>query len=170
MKLLNALAVALIIPFTIVSCKKGAEEADKGAETDSAPKADTHEAITEEYFGYMEDAMNSMGTIRDKASAEKFIADAQALQPKLEAIQTRAEALPAPTEEQKAAIQATHKEIEARIATKQEEAGKAMQTNPPSPEDMAAMGALLQEFMGGEFGTKMEEITNSVDAVYGLKN
>lgn len=174
MKLLNALAFALVIPFALFSCKQGAQEADqgaeeigKGAETEAAAPADNHEAITEEYFGYMSEVMTGMGAVRDKASAEKFIAVTKALKPKLEALLVRAQALPAPTEEQKAAIQANQDKIQEEVKAQQ---AKMMTENPPSPEEMAELGAIMQEFMGSEFGEQMETVTKGVDAIYGLEN
>ena len=168
MKLLKALTVCLILPFAIVACDKKTADED-GSDEKSSAKADTHEIITEEYFGYMEDAMGAMSSIDTKEAAVAFAAEAKEMQPKLEAVLERAKALPAPTDEQKAAIQATHKEIEERMMAQMVELGKEKAANPPSPEVAAAIQEEMGKVMTGEFGDKMNEITDKVGAIYGLE-
>ncbi len=167
MKILKVLTACLVLPFAFLACaKKEDQEASNGG---SADKADTHEIITKEYFGYMEDTMGVMLSIDSAEEAAAFVAKMTELQPKLEAILERAKALPEPTDEQKAAVKATHEEIEKRMMAKMMELGKETVANPPSPEVAEAIGEEMKKVMSGEFGDKMNAITDGVDAVYGLK-
>ena len=169
MKLLKALTVCLILPFAFVACDKKEEDKETG-DGGSTAKPDTHESITTEYFGYMEDALGAMGSIKDEAAADAFIAKAKEMEPKLQAIMERAKALPAPTDEEKATIQAAQKAVMDKMDAKQAELAKENLATPPGPEVMAAMGKVMEEVMSGDFGKKMEEVTNGMNALYGLEN
>lgn len=169
MKLLKALTLCLVLPFAFVACDNK-EEKETSTGGGSEEKADSHESITTEYFGYMEEAMGAMGSIKDEASAVAFLDKAKEMQPKLQAILDRAKALPAPSDEEKAAIQAAHKAVKEKIEAKQAEFGKTITENPPSPADQEAIGKVMEEVMNGDFGKKMSEVTNGVDEIYGLEN
>ncbi len=163
MKLLKALTVCLILPFAFVACDK--KEDNEASDGGPSKKADTHESITTEYFGYMEEVMGAMASLDSKEAALAFVAKAKEMQPKLEGLLERAKALPAPSDEQKAAIQATHKEIETKMMKKM----MANVANPPSPEAATAIAEAMGSVMTGEFSEKMDVITDGIGAIYGIE-
>jgi len=129
----------------------------------------THDLIFEEYIALGTQVSNGMTSLKDKASAENFKTIIESAPEKLEALLERTTQIDSPTDEQKAAFKNTNEELEQKMQTAGMEMAKNMQTNPPSPEDMAAIGTIMQEVMGGEIGKKMEELTDKIDAFYDLK-
>lgn len=163
MKLFKALTICLILPFAFVACDK--REDNEASDGGPSEKADTHESITTDYFGYIEDLMGAMASLDSKEAVLAFVAKAKEMQPKLEGLLERAKALPEPSDEQKAAIQATGKEIE----TKMKKEWMANVANAPSPEAATAIVEAMDSVAIEMKGEQFEVIIDGINAIYGIE-
>ena len=166
MKAFKALMVFLILPSVFVACgQKTDEEEGSGGEA----ALDTHEKVYSEYFGMMEEALSSMGSIESKETADTFLAKINLMVPQLLEIMNRVKALPDPSDEEKNSAQLLHAEVMSRVKLKQNLDRQLAETRELTPEAKVAIAAVSASFWSGDFGANMKVISQQMDALYGLK-
>ncbi|MGC6567298.1 MAG: hypothetical protein ACON38_17015 [Akkermansiaceae bacterium] len=169
MKSIIKLATALLLPFSLLSCgddKK--EEGGDSSGSNSGSTADSHSAVIKDYTALGLKMGDEMAAIKDKASAEAFGKQVLSVGNDISAILKRAEALPAPTDEEKAEAQAANDKVEKAMMKKMMAMQKAQEENPPSAEDQAAINEVMQKLMLGDDGKKIEEVTGKIEKLYGI--
>ena len=167
MKSLKTLMVCLILPFALVACDQKTDEEEVGG---GEAAADTHEKVYSEYFGMMEEALSSMGSIESKETADAFLAKIYLMVPQLLEIMNRVKALPEPSDEEKKSAQLLHAKVMSRIKLKQNLDRQLAETRELTPEAKAAIAAVSASFWSGDFGVNMKVISKQMDAFYGLKS
>lgn len=171
MKSILKLAFAFSLPFTVLSCgEKEEKKTDTETSTDSTPASlETHEAIIKEYHVVGASIADKMGAVKDKASAMAFGEAANATLPKLKSLLESAEALPAPSAEDKASFAAESEKVEAQMMKNMMALQKEMTENPLSEEDQQEFSAAMENIMNGEDGQKIEAVTQKIEAIYGTE-
>ena len=167
MKFLKTLMVCLIFPLVFVACDQKTDEDEVGG---GKAAADTHEKVYSEYFGMMEEALSSMGSIESKETADAFLAKINVMVPQLLEIMDRVKALPEPSDEEKNSAQSLHAEVMSRIKLKQNLDRQLAETRELTPEAKVAIVAVRASFGSGDFGVNMKVISRQMDAIYGLKS
>jgi hypothetical protein len=165
MKLLKALTVFLILALAFVACdeKEGEKDVSNG---DFSSGPDTHEKITQEYFGYMGELVGAMGTIRDKEAAQACALKLKELQPEFVATFDRVNALPAPTHDEKSASQRAFSDMMEQTDAKLDAFEDAHKENPLSAEVIAEIDLVMKNSVLANF---IEEGDEVVKIVLGLQ-
>ena len=167
MKFLKTLMVCLIFPLVFVACDQKTDEEEVGG---GEAAADTHEKVYGEYFGMMEEALSSMGSIESKETADAFLAKINVMVPQLLEIMDRVKALPEPWDKEKTSAQSLHADVMSRIKLKQNLDRQLAETRELTPEAKVAIAAVRASFGSGDFGVNMKVISRQMDAIYGLKS
>lgn len=163
--ILSALAL-VALPFATISCgeKKSAdaEGSEPAAEGSAQAAAKTHAEISDGVVEEMTGLMTAMAGIKDVASAEAFAASMSDRKAKIKGYLTAAQALPVPTDEEKAAF-------ESKMNAAQEKAGPAMMAmmmgmsqNP----DAEAISKVMEKVMEDE---EMEEVSAALEEIYAVE-
>ena len=161
MKKTLTLLLVLALPFLFGSCSEQESDAGSGKKEEAA---DTHQVIIEEYLTLGRTLSDQMGSIRDKSSAEAFVALTEELKPKLQEVLDRAKALPSPTAEEKATFKGLHEEVDRTITEKRNAMQASLAQKPPSQEDMLAIAHVMQNMEDGD----LLEISDEIDKIYGF--
>jgi hypothetical protein len=118
--------------------------------------ADNHEKIADDAAAQMEKMANAVASVKDKASAEKAVAEMKAVAEELKKIAARAKAVGKPSAEVKA-------KIDAKMKPRQQAVEKQMVT---AQTNLAAAGpeaaAILQKGMM-ELGQTMMEVAMALE-------
>lgn len=163
--ILSALAL-IALPFVTISCgeKKSAdtEGSEPAAEGSQAVAAKTHAEISEGVVDEMTGLMTDMAGIKDVASAEAFAKSMPDRKAKVKSLLKAAQALEAPTAEEKAAYQL-------KMNAAQEKAGPAMMAMmmgmSQNPE-AEAIGEIMEKVMEDE---EMEEVSSALEDIYAVE-
>lgn len=165
--ILSILAL-IALPLAAVSCgdKKTTDSEGSDPATDAGGSqemvAKTHAEVSDGVVEMMSTMMTDMAGIKDVASAEAFAKNMPESRSKIKDLLKAAQALPAPTEEEKAAYQE-------KMNAAQEKAGPAMMAmmmgmsqNP----DAEAIGKVMEGVMGDE---EMEQVTSALEDIYAVE-
>lgn len=123
------------------------------------PVAKSHEEVGEQTAAVMIELMTGLSKITDQASANAFVATVPATKEKMKALLAAAQALPAPTEAEKATVNKTMEEAQ----EKAEPLIMAMMQGLAENPDAEAIGMILNQTMSDE---EMNEIGNALEAIY----
>ena len=156
MKPIATAITVLFTSFALISCggkKEGGTEAEASAKS--------HAEIADGVVGEMTTMMNGMAGIKDVASAEAFAATVPTTKTKLKELLKSAQALPAPTEEEKA-------DFQAKMDAAQEKAGPAMMAMmmglSQNPE-AEAIGKVMEGVMNDD---EMDKVTDTLEQMYAV--
>ena len=156
MKPIFTAAALFVTSFALISC--GGKD-NPGSEAEAEVSAKTHTEIGQEVADIMTEMMTGMGGIKDKASAEAFASSVPAIKDKMKALLKEAQALPAPTAEEKAAVDGIMKAAEEKAGPAMMAMMTSMATNP----DAEAIGEVLSGVMEDE---EMNKVGESLEALY----
>ena len=126
-QLLKSLVVCLVLPLAFVACDNKQEDKDASSGGGSGAEGYTHESIATEALGYLEEAMGAFFAIKNQDEAKACLANVKEVVPKIQVILDRAKTLPAPTEEEKAAIQLVANTSRNKIDAVKEERNKEIE-------------------------------------------
>jgi hypothetical protein len=157
-------AVAFVLPLAVVSCGDQEEEKKPEAsnEEPSGAKDKTHADIAEEISVTMNEMMDGVIAIKDTASANAFAEKADGYVASLKDLLATAKALPAPTDEEKDAVQKTKDASDAKGMEMMMAMGK-LQENP----DAEAIGKVLEKIFSNE---EMDATMEGFETLYDLKD
>ena len=179
-------AAAILLPFGFVSCgdqeEPAAEEpttepAEPAPEPAPAPEpevapapepaktsqASTHSELGAKFSEAMMSIMDGMGSITDVKTAEAFVKTMEGASTTLKEVLAAAEALDAPTDEEKEAMKAIKEGFEGKGQAIGQKMFQMMAENP----DAEAIGAVLMESLNNP---QMKEMSDKLDAIYGLED
>ena len=111
---------------------------------------DTHQKVADDVFKVMERMSNAMGSITDKASAEKAVAEMKTVAGDMKSLGERAKKLGEPSGEVKTELEASMKAKTEELQKKM--AGSMMKIAAAGPEAMEVLQAGMKEI-----GPSMEE-------------
>ena len=161
---LISLSFALTIPFALLSCgEKDSEPSqdDPSADAPTSGEATTHVEIGEEISSVLDEMMRGLAEVKDEATANEFSEKMDGYASVLEDLLMKAKELPAPTKEEKAAIQ--------KIKDASNEAGKKVFDGlgelGEDTQGTEAIRKAVSEFIKNE---KMSETMKSFEQLYDL--
>lgn len=121
--------------------------------------AKSHEEVGKQAATIMTEMMTAMSKITDKASANTFVATVPPTKEKMKALLAAAQALPAPTAAEKAAVNKAIEDAQAKA----EPLMMAMMANLANNPDSDAIGMLLGQTMSDK---EMDEVGSALEAIY----
>jgi len=152
--------VLFISPIALVSCGEKEGSSEEGSAPESAAAAiKSHNEVGEEMAAIMTDMINGMSTVKDVASAEAFAATIPDLKERMKKILTAAKALPAPTEEEKAAVNKAMDDAQKKAGPVLMATMMGMSENP----DAEAIGKIMEGVMQDD---EMDNVGGELEAIY----
>ncbi len=124
----------------------------------TANVAKSHEEVGQQSAALMTEMMTNMAKIKDKASAEAFVATVPDIKAKLKALLAAAQALPAPTEAEKTAVNKSVEAAEAKLEPLMMEMMKNIGTSPDAEAIGMIMGPVMQDPEMDEVGDALEKL------------
>lgn len=156
------IVVSFVLPLSIVSCGDKEEEKKTEGTSESVKTADSHEAIASEISTIMNEMMDGIIAIKDAPSANAFGEKMDGYVSSLKDLLAKAKALPAPTAEEKAAVQKV-KDASDEKGMEMMKAMGALQENP----DAEAIGKVIGQVMTNQ---DMETTMDAFEELYELKD
>ncbi|MDX1680112.1 MAG: hypothetical protein R3242_05200 [Akkermansiaceae bacterium] len=137
------LAGAVLLPMTAV-----------GAEG----KPESHDEVATQTAALMTEMMTSMSNIKDIESAKAFAESTEKVKTKMKDLVKAAEALPAPTNEQKESFQATMEAAQEQMMPLMMQMGMNMQNNPDAEKIQEIIAGAMEDEEMDEVGEKLQSI------------
>ncbi len=168
MKLKHIITVfALFIsPLALVSCGDGDKEDSASSDTEDVDSASasvkSHVEIGQEMAEIMSEMMTGMVSVKDVESAEAFAAKVPERKAKMKDLLKAAKALPAPSDEDKAAVNKIMDEAQEKAGPSMMEAMMGMSENP----EAEAIGKVMENAMQDE---EMDKIGYELEAMYKIE-
>lgn len=125
----------------------------------SASAAKSHDDVANQTAAVMTEMMTGMSAIKDVETAKAFAASIEKIKVTMKDILKQAQALPAPTKEEKKAFQATMEAAQEKMMPAMMAMGMNMQNNP----DAEKIAVIMEEVMSDE---EMDEVGEKLQAIY----
>jgi len=147
------LSFAFALSLTVISCGEKEEDKDQSTDKTTSSAPETHVGIAENISTILTEMMDELAGIKDVPSANEFSVKMDGYVDSLKDLLAKAKELPAPTEEQKSAVQKVKDVSDDKAEKVMMGMGEAMANNP----DAKAIGEVIGKVM------QNEEMRNTMD-------
>ncbi|MFK7850672.1 MAG: hypothetical protein AB8D78_06800 [Akkermansiaceae bacterium] len=151
----------LITPLALVSCgnKEDTDSGNSKEPTSATASASSHEDIGKGMVGVMTEMMTSMAEIEDAASAQTFADSVPGFKATMKDLLETANSLPAPTDEEKAAINKMMDDAKETVGPATMKTMMGLSQNPEGEAIREIMGKAMQD-------KEMDQVSDDLEALY----
>lgn len=151
----------LLTPLALVSCGNKEDAGDGGSENQASASASakSHEDIGKGMVEVMTEMMTSMSKITDAASAQAFADSVPGFKTSMKDLLKEAKSLPAPTEEEKAAVNKMMDDAKEKVGPATMKTMMGLSQNPEGEAIGEIMGKAMQD-------EEMDQVSDDLEALY----